>query len=437
MHGRQFPPDHPYRKILNDEVHARPPEELVAPTRLSFLALTLDAGERKRNFDLICDLARDRGVTAPDAGSNHYSQDMGNFRLKWEQHTEFMRFKFIVRGADGPSFADPALRQVPGNWLSALEGKVLVATHVLFMPGAEAPLHYDQISQDLFEGNPLVGSAVGSGAGRAFTDFRIRPDGFGRLYLEDHGLTRRQAGRTVQRLLEIDVYRMLALLTFPLAKEMAPEVGGEEQRLAEITTALAGTKDDIDEPALLDSLTKLQAEITSRRADNDYHFSASEAYYEIVQGRIRELREERIAGLQTFNEFVSRRLTPAMNTCETIAKRQAELSEKVAQATALLSTRVDIARQTQNQRLLESMDKRAKMQLRLQQTVEGLSVAAISYYLVSLVGYGAKGLETSGMPLNADVVMALSIPLVALGVWAIVRRARRAMTRSARADEAL
>jgi uncharacterized membrane-anchored protein len=436
MQLKRFPSDHPHRLSLNNEVHARPPEELVAPTRLSFIALSVDAEQRQRNFDVMCNLARDRGAPAPEAGSNHYSEDMGSFRLKWEQHTEFMRFKFIVRGADTASFANPALRQVPADWLSALEGEVLVATHVLFVPSSDDSPHYDQISQDLFDGNPLVGSAVGGGAGRAFNDFRIRPDGFSRLYLEDHGLSPRQAGRTVQRLLEIDVYRILALMTFPLAQKIAPEVSEEEQRLAEITTALAAAE-DIDEPALLDRLTKLQAEITSRRADNDYHFSASEAYYAIVQSRIRELREERIPGLQTFNEFVSRRLAPAMNTCETIAKRQAELSEKVAQATALLSTRVDIARQTQNQSLLESMDKRAKMQLRLQQTVEGLSVAAISYYLVSLVGYGAKGLETSGMPLNADVIMALSIPVVALGVWAIVRRARRAMTRSARADEPL
>jgi len=434
MHGKRFPSDHPHRQSLNDEVHARPPEELVAPTRLSFLALSVDAVQRKRNFDLMCDLARERGAPIPEQGSNHYSEDMGSFRLKWEQHTEFMRFKFIVPDMEAAPFAEPALHHVPENWLSALEGNVLVATHVLFLPGVDAPPDYEQISREMFDGNPLVGSGVGGGAGRAFTDFRIRPDGFSRLYVEDHGLTRRQAGRTVQRLLEIDTYRMLALLTFPLAKELAPELSEGEQRLAEITTALASGQ-DIDEPMLLDRLTKLQAEITSRRADNDYHFSAAAAYYAIVQSRIRELREERIPGLQTFNEFVDRRLAPAMSTCETIANRQAQLSEKVAQASALLSTRVDIARQTQNQKLLESMDKRAKLQLRLQQTVEGLSVAAISYYLVSLVGYGAKGLEPYGLPLGADVVMALSIPVVVLTVWSVVRQARRAMTKPERADE--
>ncbi len=431
-HGRQFPPDHPHRQALNDEVHARPPEELVAPTRLSFLALTVDAEQRRQNFDLICELARDAGVPAPEVGANHYSMDMGGFRLKWEQHTEFMRFKFIVPGGESAPFAEPAVQKVPPDWLARLDGNTLVATHVAFLPGGDKPRHYEQISREMFDGRPLVGSAVAGGLGRAFTDFRIGPDGFSRLFVEDHGLTRRQAGRTVQRLLEIDTYRMLALLTFPLAKKLAPELGEAEQRLAEITTALVSAR-RLDEPELLDRLTKLQAEITSRRADNDYRFTAAAAYYALVQARIRELREQRIPGLQTFDEFVGRRLSPAMNTCETVSERQASLSDKVAQATQLLSTRVDIDRQTQNQSLLESMDQRAKMQLRLQQTVEGLSVAAISYYLVSLVGYAAEGVvKGAGVAANPDVIMAISIPFVVLGVWAVVRRARKAIGTSPR-----
>ncbi len=434
MHGRQFPPDHPHRQALNNEVHARPPEELVAPTRLSFLALTVDGEQRQRNFDLMCELAQSFGVPAPEVGSDHYSRDMGRFRLKWEQHTEFMRFKFIVPGEESAPFAEPAIREVPPDWLARLEGGVLITTHVVFLPGSETPMSHDRISAEMFGGNPLVGSTIGSGVGRAFTDFRLQPDGFNRLYVEDHGFTKRQAGRTVQRLLEIDTYRMLALLTFPLAKELAPELSAGEQRLVEITTALISAT-RTDEPELLDRLTKLQAEITSRRADNDYRFTAAQAYYTLVQSRIRELREQRIPGLQTFEEFVGRRLSPAINTCQTVAERQASLSDKVAQATQLLSTRVDIDRQTQNQSLLESMDRRAKMQLMLQQTVEGLSVAAISYYLVSLIGYAAEGIfDGVGITASPEIVMAVSIPIVVIAVWSVARRARKAIGKSQRIE---
>jgi len=434
MHGKRFPSDHHYRQTLNDEVHARPPEELVAPTRLSFLALSVDASERQRNFDLICDLTKDVGVIPPDHAASHYSNDLGSFRLKWEQHTEFMRFMFIVPDPKTPAFAEPAIDQVPAEWLAGLEGKVLVATHVEFRKESEEPIDYNEICDRIFDCQPLVGSNIGGGVGRAFTDFRIKSDRFSRLLVEDYGLTRRQAGRTVQRLLEIDTYRMLALLTFPLAKELAPALGEAEQRLAEITTALV-TATRVDEPELLDRLTKLQAEMTSRRADNDYRFTAASAYYELVQSRLRELREQRISGLQTFGEFVDRRLSPAINTCQMVAERQASLSDKVAQATQLLSTRVDIDRQTQNQSLLESMDRRAKMQLMLQQTVEGLSVAAISYYLVSLIGYAAKGIiDGLGVAMSPDIVMAVSIPFVGFGVWSIARRARKAIGRSQRIE---
>jgi len=434
LDNRQFPADHPHRQPLNDEVHARPPEELVAPTRLSFLALTVDAQQRKRNFDLLCDLAQRFEVLPPQAYSSHYSHDMGRFRLKWEQHTEFMRFMFIVPGPETAPFAETAIEQVPADWLGSLEGQILVATHVEFRKASDEPIDTEGICDTMFDCQPLVGSKIGGGAGLAFTDFRIKSDRFSRLLVENQGLTRRQAGRTVQRLLEIDTYRMLALLTFPLAKELTPALSDAEQRLAEITTSLVSAT-ATDEPELLDRLTKLQAEITSRRADNDYRFTAADAYYELVQSRIRELREQRIPGLQTFGEFVDRRLSPAINTCQTIAERQASLSDKVAQATQLLSTRVDIDRQTQNQSLLESMDRRAKMQLMLQQTVEGLSVAAISYYLVSLIGYAAKGIfDGLGVAMSSDIVMAASIPIVVFAVWSVARRARKAIGKSQRVD---
>ena len=71
------------------------------------------------------------------------------------------------------------------------------------------------------------------------------------------------------------------------------------------------------------------------------------------------------------------------------------------------------------------MNRRTKLQLRLQQTVEGLSVAAITYYIVGLTGYADKGLNALGVRLNADLAMGASIPIV-LAVTALgVRRIRR------------
>ena len=216
----------------------------------------------------------------------------------------------------------------------------------------------------------------------------------------------------VQRLLEIDTYRMMALLALPVARELAPLLTRGEQELAEITAALVSANSD-DEAILLERLTKLEAEIDSRESANHYRFSAAGAYYELVQRRIADLRERRIEGMQRFQEFTERRLAPAMNTLRAVAARQESLSERLARAVQLLSTRVDITRERQNQKVLESMNRRAKLQLRLQQTVEGLSIAAVTYYVVGLVGYAAKGGKAFGLDVNPDFAVAVSIPLVA------------------------
>jgi uncharacterized membrane-anchored protein len=216
----------------------------------------------------------------------------------------------------------------------------------------------------------------------------------------------------------------MALLALPVAQGLTPWLNDAERELAQITTALVDST-ETDEPALLDRLTRLEAQIESRESENHYRFNAAVAYHELVQRRIEELREVRIQGLQTFREFTDRRLAPAMATCRSVAGRIDSLSGRVARATQLLSTRVDVSRERQNQQVLASMDRRAAAQLRLQQTVEGLSVAAITYYIVGLLSYAAKGLAAAGLPLDAELVAAASIPLVVLAVAWGVRKVRR------------
>jgi uncharacterized membrane-anchored protein len=276
--------------------------------------------------------------------------------------------------------------------------------------------------QRWFDGNALVGAEVADGAAVALGDFRIRADGFSRLVMFDRSLAPRQAGRTVQRLLELDAYWVLALLVLPLARETAPILTRQEMELAQITKTMSAAH-ETDEPILLDRLTRLDAEIEGRESDTHFRFSAAVAYHSLGLQRIDELRECRIPGLQAFREFIERRLAPAMNSCTALGARQD------ARATQLLSTRVDITRERQHQALLESMNRRAKLQLRLQQTVEGLSVAAITYYLVSLVGYGAKGLDKAGIPVEPNLATAISIPIVGLLLLLGIGRARRAAMR--------
>jgi uncharacterized membrane-anchored protein len=425
----QLPPDHPRRHEINNEVHARPPQALTTPVRLTYLALYSEFVNREREWRHVGDLARRFNVAPPAEGASHFTADLGAVTIVWERHTEFARYTFIAPGAGDEPFPDVPINAVPKEWIEALPGEVINALHVAVVRGDPAATDFEDISARLFNGNNLVGGIVTGGAAAAFTDFRIHGDGYGRVLVRDAGMTPAQVGRIVQRLLEIDTYRVMALLALPIARQLTPFLSGAERELAQITAALQSVKEE-DEPSLLDKLTKVEAEIEQREAEHQYRFAAAAAYYDLVKRRIAELREERIQGLQTFNEFTDRRLAPAMNTCRAVAARQESLSSRVARATQLLSTRVDVTRERQNQSLLESMDRRAKLQIRLQQTVEGLSIAAVTYYVSGLIGYLAKGLKASGVAINPDIATAVAIPIFGVLAWLGVRKMRRTVSRS-------
>ncbi|MBV9077159.1 MAG: DUF3422 domain-containing protein [Methylobacteriaceae bacterium] len=428
------PPDHPRRAELNDEVHARPPEPIAAPARISYLATISDPARRAADIEALASLAGRLGAAIPPREANHYSADLGSFRLKWERHTEFTRYMFMVGGTGPDPFQEPALAFVPREVVAGLPGQVIAASHVAIRPASEEELDPDAVADRWFGGAALIGSAVGGEAATAYTDFRIQPDGFTRFLIQDRHLAPRQAGRLIQRLLEIDTYKTLALLALPVARDLVPFLKQAESDLAAITNRLAdGTSQE--EAVLLERLTRLEAEIESRGAENLFRFGASAAYYRLVGQRIRELRETRIEGLQTFGEFVERRLAPAMSTCDAASTRQADLSGRIARANQLLSTRVEVARSRQTNEVLHSMNRRAQLQLRLQETVEGLSVAAITYYVIGLLGYLFKGLKPLGLDVNPEIAMAVSIPIVLVLAALGIRYIRHTVQRQSQAAE--
>lgn len=271
-----------------------------------------------------------------------------------------------------------------------------------------------------------MGARVADGAAWVFTDFQI-VNGFSRFLVLDESLTHRQAGRTVQRLLEIETYRVIALLAFPVAKEVGRLLGCAERELADLMDSIGRAENAEDERSVLTRLTRLAAEVERSVAHTTFRFGAAAAYYRLVRQRIDELREARLTGFPTIGEFMARRLTPAIDTCATMARRQEDLSGRIARNSQLLRTRVDIELQRQNQELLAQMNRRARLQLRLQETVEGLSVVAITYYGSQLVHYLAKGAKDYIVPATPEVVTAAAIPVIAGLVALGLRRMRRAL----------
>lgn len=430
--------NHALRVPLAAEIHSRPFLRLNAPETITHLAVyALDTSAVRSNAVLqhgvLSSLCTHFGVTAPGVEAKYFFHDFGRFRLKWECHTEFATYTFaehleeVVPLPD--AFGRAPLHHIPKEWLHSLQGKVMVAAHVVLEKSSSSTETDISGMRRVFEGNIVVGSQV-SGGGEAWTDFLIQSDGFSRFVVRDVCLHGQQAGRLVQRLLEIETYRMMALLGLPHAQQAAPVLNGIEGELATLTAAMVDTDNagvnDLsnaeDEQALLRDITGLAARVEKLALHNSYRFSASQAYFRLVNARIEELRETRIEGIPTVAEFMDRRLTPAMNTCEAMSRRQEVLAERIAHTNDLLRTRVGIVQEMQNRRILQSMNTRAAQQLRLQQAVEGLSVVAISYYLAGLFSYAMKAAKAAGWPINPDISTGMLVPVIAASVWLGLRR---------------
>ncbi|MDD5462702.1 MAG: DUF3422 domain-containing protein [Methylococcales bacterium] len=408
-----IPENHPQRFVLHNEVHARAPVNLNLPVRASHLALLLTHDEKMQERKHLSMLCERLGVAPPEKEADHFSATFNSFQIRWEQHGEFSTYSFYVHDTPKDPFADSALKKVPVDWMSQLTGQIIVAAHATIVSAAD--INYDE-NADLaslsvyFAQNAVIGSKVTGGAASVFTDFRIHVDGFSRFLIINHGLRTEQAGRLLQRLFEIEVYRVMALLAFPIARKLYPALNRCDRQLYSITDAM--TQSDQNDSELLDELTTLAAEVENYISSNHFRFAAASAYYQLVEQRVNDLREVRIQGIQTLGEFIKRRLEPAINTCESISHRFTLLSERVSNASQLLRTRVDIIIERQNQGLLTSMALRAKMQLRMQQMVEGISIVAITYYAASLIGKIAEALHTLGWKVNAEIVEGISIPFI-------------------------
>lgn len=416
--------EHPERRALNDEVHARPPDSLPTPCAISYIARVPGRDSASAPADVLADLLQRFDVAPPGADAKHFSTVLDAVRMRWERHTEYNRYTFMSPTDATEPFSTKPAAKLPDDWLRQMYGEVLVGMHAWVATAAELGDDIDAISGRCFGGNVLIGSRVGDDRAIALTDLRIHSDGCSRLLLINDGMSEAQTGRALQRLLEIETYRMMALLALPVAQELMPVIDRDEKEMADIGAALVDVESH-QEQQLLERITRLSAESQNRHLRSNYRFAAADAYYEIVLQRIHELRETRIPGLQTFEEFTTRRLTPAVKTYRAVSKRQQSILEQTARATSLLSTRIDIARQQQSQSLLASMNRRVKAQLRLQATVEGLSVAAVTYYVVGLVGILAAGAAALGVGVDRTIVMGASIPLVAAVAFFGIRRLKK------------
>ena len=422
-------PDHPLRQRLAHEVHTRPFAVITTPSQISVLAFHIEEGRAAGERAHFAKLCAHYNRPPPPEGEKYYTDHFGAFRVKWERHTEFGVYVFIREAPFDEPFEDPVLNLLPADWLAHVPGHMLVGLHLAI----ERPGRNEDGIARLFDYNNMVSSRVTGGKARVWTDFRLHGDGFGRIYVHDSGMTDNQAGRLIQRLREIETYRMTALMAFPVAQELVADLKQVDARLSDIANRMAESGSDPDrDAALLGELTDLAAHTERLSAGRAYRFGAARAYHGLVNERLTEIREERMEGFQTMTGFMNRRLSPAMLTCMSVADRLDHLSTRIGRANNLLRTRVNLQLEKQNAALLDSMNKRARLQLRLQETVEGLSLAAMTYYIVGLVNYGLKAVRAAGAQIDAALFTGLSVPLVLSGLFLGLKWVKKKMRKQMR-----
>lgn len=408
-------PVHPQRSAATGEVHARPAPSIEAPRALLKLCFITDGGASVDQA-VLAELSRQHGVAPPTETARHHRIRTGPGSLWWERHTEASTY--LWEGPLPATSGEPLSGHPFGDAFPA-PGSLIAGVRIDVRP-------YDDDFErwlEIFDRKTLCLSTTQSGRAIIGTDFRQDQDGLTRIIVFDKGMTPQRSGALAQRLFDIEIYRTMAMLGLPLAQSLSPAMRSAEDRLAALTHRMRGIEPG-DAEALLDEIIGLAAELEADAASSLYRFGASRAYHEIVNDRLAVLDEEPMPGFDTWQSFLERRLAPAMRTCRAVEERQANLSRKLSRAADLLRSRINVEVEKQNRDLLASMDRRAKLQLRLQQTVEGLSVAAVSYYVVGLFSYAVAGMRGQLPGLSPEVLTALFVPVTILGIWSIVRRIR-------------
>jgi uncharacterized membrane-anchored protein len=418
--------DHPLRYELANELHARPFPSIEAPGSAIYLAIKKqqDAASRDRGTDLahLTELLDRFGAPHPQPGATHYFGRIGRHMLKWESHTEFVTYTAFTESLSSRAF-DPADFEVfPADWLGRAPGVRVTSALIRMEVGIDKAPIIEKLN-DWFVPESLAVSRVLDDSAVVAGDFRIDPAGHMRFAIFVSPETgARRVGRVVQRLCEIETYKTMSMLAFSQVKAMSATLSSIDAQLTQLMDDMTRNEKPADQT--LAGLLEVSALLENKVARASFRFGAAAAYEAIVNQRIEVLREERFDGRQTFAEFMMRRYDPAMRTVKASQARLAAMADRAMRAGELLRTRVDVERSAQNQKLLESMNIRADMQLRLQKTVEGLSVVAISYYAVSLMAYAVYPVAEA-MNISKGILTALLIPPVMLLVWWLVRRVQK------------
>jgi len=410
------------RKTLSDELHARAFHDFEGAGRFIRFVFLIDS-DGSAVLDYANAFLAERGQQAVDTDSKFARFEFPTFAFRFERHTEFLSISFIEKGFAQktgllPDGFDAAISRLPLEWARAAPATLFQA--IWLEIGGKPPrgLSPDRMLA-IMKGRAIAANQFSDGDAQLHFAFDIDEAGFSRVALFNNAIPPNRMGRIVQRVVELETYRMLALLGFAAVRDHAATLGKIEAHVGRLTNALAAQikKPDGEVETLLSTLSAQAADLEEIYSKTSYRMAATKAYESILLERLDGLRLTRLSGFQGIRGFLNRRMNPAMDSCRAFSERLTRLSERITRAGDLLQTQTEMIIQRQNRDLLSSMNNRAQAQLRLQQTVEGLSIAAVTYYGVGLVGYLAKPLPLAAWGLDLVLIKAASVPVIAFLVW--------------------
>ncbi|MBB5718618.1 putative membrane-anchored protein [Stakelama sediminis] len=398
---------HPLREPALAEMHLRQMPPLTVPCRVMQVVRLPIQAEREAEREAVSHIAPEQHL---DLDARHISGAVNGCFAAWERHSEASTALIVLPGG-----YDATAEQGAVAWLEGLPGKVMRATRLDIVADMDAAEPLVQAARF----SPLEMVSCDIRGGHIWSDFRLGPDErYGRTVFAASSAHPSDLGRIVQQLQELGNYRNLALMGLATAQQHGAEVTAIETELARAVARFG----DADDRALLNDLTSLAGRVAALRAQTEYRMSATAAYGRIVQDRLGSLAPRSVPGYQNLAEFTERRLLPALRTCESFRCRLEAVALRIEQATGLMRTRVDLALQDQNAALLQSMERSAARQLRLQHLVEGLSVLALSYYAIGLVGHLLLGAEAlHWLHVSSEIVLGVAVLPILLMLGMLVR----------------
>jgi len=422
--------DYEQRRQAVGEMHLRRWPQLRVPSQIVQWVLKVDEAEREEELTAIERIVQ--ASTKVENASHRSGQFSENVHVTWERHSEGTSLTIFCAGVTEQAYLDPqSNRELAGalEWAQTVPGKIVRGTRIWV---AENDSEIDALLANLsLHPHELVSAHIGKSDAdpiRIWSDFRIKDDGFGRLLVAANGAETGELTRQVQRLQELGNYRNRALLGLPVAQACWPKLDDAERRLRDLSMRITHGEETDD--ALMEALSALSLELTAIVSEISFRMDATKAYAQLVDERLEQVNSRPIDGFVSLTDFTQRRFRPAMSTCEATSERVRRLALRASQLSSLLRARIETKIENQNAQLLRSMENSTSMQLRLQQLVEGLSVVALSYYLIGLIGYFLPLLPLDEWGVSKQIVLgALVVPLVA-GIWIAMKMLRKRLITS-------